>query len=143
MSLPIPRLFAGRGFAVAPADEEALVRNWLRTQLGAEVTVRTELPTNVNDSLPLVCVERIGGADTLPGVDEPHIDIDVFAEGVAAKTLAAQVHDLIRQHLPGASVDGSTVARVRTILGFTRRDWDTTAVRRRSATYAVVIHHTL
>ena len=126
------------------ADVETLVAEWLRTQLDPAVTVRAELPDSVKLATPLVCVERFGGSDRLPGVDRTAIDVDVFADGNgAAKALIAQVRELLRTQLPGHSIPGATVSQVSTILGEHRREWDDSATRRRGASFEIVVHNTL
>jgi hypothetical protein len=120
-------------------DVEALIAEWLRTKLEPDVTVRTELPEVVNNLIPLVCVERFGGADRVPTIDQPMVDIDVFAVGNnAAKQLAEQVRELLRNHLPGYTTTSGTILGVTTILGPTRREWDDTGTRRRGATYEII-----
>ena len=120
-------------------DVETLVTEWLRTKLDQAVTVRTELPEVVNNILPLVCVERFGGADNVPTIDRPMVDVDAFALGnAAAKQLAEQVRELLRNQLPGYTTAAGTVLGVITILGPTRREWDDTGTRRRGATYEII-----
>jgi len=123
-------------------DIEAGIRMWLSSRLPG-VTVRIGLPDDVADALPLVAVERSGGSDSAVGVlDTVVLEVDVFC-GLRSEAvvLADQVRAMLRT-MPGAVVDGGVVARVRTLLAPTPQTWDASSVRRRSATYELIVHVT-
>lgn len=77
---------------VAFPDVEAAVVGHLATALDDAVTVGTDWPENLAESLPVVAVNRGGGAAyTRFVLDEPTLDIDVLAADKAA------AHDLVQQ----------------------------------------------
>lgn len=69
-------------------DAEELVVCWLADLLRAAVVRRT------GDPLPFCQVSRVAGADdSSTGVDDPVVQLDIFADGVAAAaTTAKEVH---------------------------------------------------
>lgn len=84
MSSPLP--------LVAFPDVEAAVIGHLAAELDPAVTVGSEWPEDLAQNLPVVAVNRGGGAAIVRFViDEPTIDIDVLA---ASK---GEAHDLVQQ----------------------------------------------
>lgn len=93
-------------------DIEAVAISYLSGVLDEAVTVDSEWPEHLVESLPVVAVSRGGGATRLATVtDEPTLDIDVLA---ATKAEAHDLAQLVRAHLfaaqgrtlPGAQIYG-------------------------------------
>lgn len=97
---------------VAFPDVEAVAISYLAGVLAENVTVDSEWPEHLSESLPVVAVSRGGGASRLATVtDEPTLDIDVLA---STKAEAHDLAQLVRAHLfaaqgrvlPGARIYG-------------------------------------
>lgn len=118
-----------------PGVERLLVA-WLTGALGVRVV--TTLPADLTQAVPLLQVTRIGGPhdDSVPSLQIPTVDIDAFGtdEG-AVSDLLERVDVSLRYHLPGATVLGGRVGKVRTLSGSAWRAWENTDVRRRGASY--------
>lgn len=123
------------------ADIEALLHDWLTSVLGYE-NVTFELPTNLVFVMPLVVVERFGGADATITLDQPTVDIDVFAASREdARAHAESIRQALRTKLPGRTFRGAVVQRVRTISGPTKAPYDSRGtVRRFTAAYQIQLH---
>ncbi len=130
---------------------EKILVAYLEQELG--VTTAVELPHNVEsdpdlDSLPIIVVDRISGAD-LSGshaLDRPVIDIDCYAQGPSrenAQDLAEQVRNRVMR-LRGRRItipDGAVVfGRVRTVVGPRNLPHNNPAVRRYNASYETLLH---
>src|SRR2546421_8536815 len=100
------------------ADAEDLFQTWLQTVLGYE-NVAQEQPTNLTFLMPLIVVERFGGADTVITLDRPHLDVDVFApDRAGAKAHANTIWQAARTRMPGYVYQRQTVVNgVNTIGG--------------------------
>jgi hypothetical protein len=122
-------------------DVERLLVTYLGGALGVRVV--TDLPSNLQQILPLVQVGRLGGADDVIGLDRASVDVDVYAAGRAASVaLAERCREALRMDLPGQTLGVVTVAAVRTTLGPTWRPYDdTTNVRRFGATYQITTRY--
>lgn len=124
------------------ADAEQFLLGFLEDQR-PDVRGCTELPATLTAALPLWQVDRIGGSDVEPGIDQATLDLEAFAASrPAAKILAEDARELIRFKLPGYSNQFGTALRVETISGPSWRPYDNTNVRRVGATYRITIHAT-
>lgn len=103
MSLPV----------VAFPDVEAAVVAHLAGALDAGVSVGTDWPENLADSLPVVAVNRGGGAThTRFVLDEPTLDIDVLAgDKATAHDLVQRVRGLLFA-AEGAALGSALICRV-------------------------------
>jgi hypothetical protein len=124
-------------------DPELAIVTWLQAQLGPGVRCVTELPAELAAACPLVSVETFGGDDPEPVVDRAVLDVTAYAAGqdVArgqARSLALQVKELLRFHLPGSVVTGGSVSKVEPASGIQWQPYDNTTVRRFHASYRVV-----
>lgn len=130
---------------MAYGDVENLIRDWIDTITGPNVTVIVEpdsgIPDNLTYSMPLVAVARFGGADTVLTIDTAHIDVDVFASDYGyARTLAHDLWTRARRDLPGLHVAPLVVARTRTIASPVSRPWQATGVHRVGLSIEVTVH---
>jgi hypothetical protein len=117
-------------------DVERLLVGWLHAHLG--VRCSTDLPADLAAALPILQVGRIGGPDTVRGVDAPMIDIECYAaDRPTALFWAEGVRNAFRYVLPGTNVNGTYVARVDTVSGPAQRPYDNTNVTRYVATYSL------
>jgi hypothetical protein len=124
------------------ADVEELVKAWLQAKLGYE-NVTHEQPTNLRFVMPLIVVERFGGADRIITLDKPHVDLDVFAPSrAAAKAHANTIWQAMRTRMPGYIYAARTVVQnVETIAGPSHAPWDSNAqVRRFTMAYQIHLH---
>lgn len=122
-------------------DGETLVVFALQQQFPSARVV-TELPARLEDVLPVFQVERIGGADLVPSLDNPLFDIECFAATrIQAKTYADQVRSFMRSGLVGASLMGAVVLNVLTSVGPNWRPYGNTNVFRVGATYQIALHN--
>ena len=120
------------------AGVDPLLIGWASTHFGVRFALNT--PDDLADVVPLVQLQTIGGPsnDDFSGVIAATVSVDCFgADFNAASTLAWRVDDGFRTALPGASINGVTVGRVRTLTIPGRRPWDDVAVRRYGATYQI------
>jgi hypothetical protein len=120
------------------ADVEAVVAPWVEATFG--VFAASEAPADLEDRLPAVRVERIGGADErFRG--HPRVAVDVFAATAdEARTLANAIRDALL-FLRGP-VNGAVVSGVRCDSGPSRQPWANPAIHRRGATYTVSLRTT-
>lgn len=119
----------------------ALLKHWLKTVIGYENVTYTH-PTNLNFLMPLVVVDRFGGADTRLALDVCHLDVDVFApDDDTAEAHSETIRQAMRMRLPGFIYnDRAVVNQVKTISAPTRAQWDSrNQVRRYTAAYQVTI----
>lgn len=102
----------------------------------------TELPATLSG--PTVRVTRISGTDDgqFSVYEDAVVDFDCFAPTrAAARSLAHEVRDFLRNGLPGETVDtGAFVLAVRSVNGPAWLPYDNTAVRRFIYTAQVRIH---
>ncbi len=104
-------------------------------------------------SVPFAVVNRYGGNDPLPGVDDAAFDVDMYCFGPdpfqaadAALDRAEDIRYLIRMRLLGRQlgVGGPAVARVHTISAPTLRPYDSRGdVRKAQASYSIRFHSPL
>ncbi|MER5501378.1 hypothetical protein ABT096_29815 [Streptomyces sp. NPDC002561] len=115
------------------ADVEAVIAPWLEARLG--VFAAAETPADLEDALPMIRVERIGGSDDRFSL-HPRIAVDVFAATAdGARTLSEQIREAL-VFLNGP-VGVAVVRSVRCDVGPTRQPWGNEAIHRRGATYTV------
>lgn len=120
-------------------DVERALCGWLSGTLAARCV--TELPADLAEVLPLIQVGRIGGVDPYPGIDDATVDVTAFAGTYAdASTLAYRAWTALRLQLPGTSVPGGTVLRVRTLSAPAFHPYDNPAVRRFGSSFVVTTH---
>ncbi|MDX2575894.1 hypothetical protein PV332_10420 [Streptomyces scabiei] len=114
-------------------DVEAVLAPWAEATFG--VFSAAETPADLEDRLPVIRVERIGGADDRFSL-HPRVAVDVFAASPdEARTLSNSVRDALL-FLRG-TVNGAVVRDVRCDSGPSRQPWANEAVHRRGATYTV------
>lgn len=120
-------------------DVERLLVQWLGSQLNCRVV--TDLPANLEQQVPLLQIQRIGGADTRPGLDFAGLDVDAFGpDRGSAVALAEKARHVLRFRLPGTQIDSAVFTRVDTTEAPSFRPYDNTALRRFGATYRLVVH---
>lgn len=115
------------------ADIEAVLNPWAEALTG--VFCAAETPDRMEDHLPVVRVQRLGGHDDRFS-GHPRVAIDVFA-GTAdeARALAEQLTDALI-FLRGP-VSGAVIRDTRCDAGFSRQPWANESIHRRGATFTV------
>ncbi|WP_228973398.1 hypothetical protein [Streptomyces sp. DH12] len=112
---------------------EAVIAPWIESTFGAFTA--SVVPADLEDRLPVVRVERMGGADDRFAA-HPRVAVDVFAATAdEARTLANNICDAL-VFLRGP-VGGAVVRGVRCDAGPSRQPWSNPGVHRRGATYTV------
>lgn len=124
------------------ADVEKLLIAWLPAVFpDAYPCAETPADPEFTQSLPIIEVTRIGGDDTVHGVDRATVDVECYGvDRNAASVLAANVRTALRKQLPGFTGAEGTVARVETISAPAWRPYDNTDVRRFGGTYRITVH---
>ena len=120
----------------------------LRTALAQQFSsarVCTDLPADLEQTLPTIQLTRFGGSDEVITMDMGITDIDVWAATrTDADVLAAQVRTWMRLHLPGRTYTGptgaGTFARVRTQTGAQPRPSGNPDVKRVGMVMEVWVH---
>lgn len=107
----------------------------------------------VTGSVPCAVVNRYGGNDPLPGIDDATFDVDMYCFGPdpmeaadAALDRSEDIRYLFRARLTGVQlgVGGPVVSRVRTISAPTIRPYDSRGqIRKAQAAYAIRFHSAL
>jgi len=128
--------WAGHGF------EQPAAQRWL-----------TEVPLDLQTatSMPCVVIERYGGADQYVGLDEPRLDIHLYAIAAdpmqarsAALARSEDIRRVLRTRLVGrrlGPVGAPFVSRLATVSGPTIRPYDSLhRIRRAHASYALTLH---
>jgi hypothetical protein len=115
------------------ADVEAVLAPWIEATFGAFSASKT--PADLEQRLPMVRVERIGGHDArFRG--HPRVAVDVFAATEdEARTLANDIRDALL-FLRGP-VNGAVISDITCPSGPSRQPWANADVHRRGATYSV------
>jgi len=122
------------------ADAEKLLVAFLRAETGLRVV--TELPSNLEEVLPVIQVSRYGGNDSRYVLDRASVDVDCFAATRAeASALAAQARELFIFRLPSYNAGAVSVSRVRTINAPGWAPYDNDTLRRFHASYMVTLHN--
>ncbi|MER5312675.1 hypothetical protein ABT034_33435 [Streptomyces sp. NPDC002773] len=122
-------------------DIELELIGWLQARLGSEVVVRDETDNNLQNELPTVQVEGVGGDDDGIRLDRFLVDLNVFAATRAdALTLAGQIKALLLHQLRGSATVTAVFGRVRTVSLPAARPYENTALRRVGATYEIFCH---
>ncbi|MFF1684510.1 MULTISPECIES: hypothetical protein [unclassified Streptomyces] len=115
------------------ADIEAVLAPWAEAEFG--VFSAAETPADLEKRLPVIRIERIGGADERFNA-RPRVAVDVFAATAdEARTLAGRVRDELL-FLRGP-VNGAVIRDIRCDSGPTRQPWANELVHRRGASYTV------
>ncbi|KUF18869.1 hypothetical protein AT728_07495 [Streptomyces silvensis] len=115
------------------ADVEVVLAPWAEATFG--VWSAAETPPDLEKRLPVIRVERIGGADERFSL-HPRVAVDVFAATAdQARTLANSVRDALL--LLRGPVNGAVIRDIRCDSGPSRQPWANEAVHRRGATYTV------
>ncbi|MEU1200114.1 hypothetical protein ABZ446_28365 [Streptomyces sp. NPDC005813] len=114
-------------------DIEAVLNPWAEETF--DVFAGAETPADLETRLPVVRIERGGGADDR-FTEHPRVFVDVFAATAdEARTLANNVRDaLIALRGP---IHGAVIRDVRCDSGPSRQPWANEAVHRRGAAYTV------
>jgi hypothetical protein len=114
-------------------DIEAVLNPWAEALTGA--LAGAETPDDLEQHLPAIRIERIGGADNRFSLS-PRVAVDVFAATAdEARTLSNQIRDALL-FLRGPVTD-AVIRDVRCDSGPTRLPWANDAICRRGATYTV------
>lgn len=125
-------------------DVEEFLIDWLTAAPRSWANVTDELPTNLTGTLkdgPCIVVTRFGGAEKLPGLDVPHVAVDVYAIGrTPAKRAAESIRRSITIDLPGVPRSGLIVSRVATFAAPTVRPFDSASIRLAGASYQLTLH---
>ncbi|MGW1828823.1 hypothetical protein ACWCO0_09725 [Streptomyces tubercidicus] len=115
------------------ADIEAVLNPWAEALTGAFSA--SETPDRMEDHLPVVRVQRLGGYDERFS-GHPRVAIDVFASTAdEARALAEQLTEAIL-FLRGP-VSGAVIRGTRCDSGFSRQPWANEAIHRRGATFTI------
>lgn len=136
MTAPIPTPAANRYGSIY-----VLLRGWLVDVLGYPNVTR-RVPTNLVFSMPLVVVDRIGGADTVPTIDFATVDIDTYAAGLdEAEAHALHIWTQLRTRLVNYNNGSVRVTYVETVTAPVELPWDSrTQVVRYGGTYRIKTH---
>lgn len=103
--------------------------------------VLREVPPNLTHAVPLVTVTRFGGADRNVVIDQPVVQLDVFAATAdRAEELAEELRTAMLIKLPRHEFSGAVVCGVATFAGPQLMPWASTNVWRVSARYQVTVH---
>jgi hypothetical protein len=114
-------------------DIESVLAPWAESVTGAFSAAET--PEDLEEVLPVIRIERGGGADERFS-GHPTVFVDVFAATAdESRTLANSVRDALLA-LRGP-VNGAVIRDVRCDSGPSRQPWANPAVHRRGATYTV------
>jgi hypothetical protein len=117
----------------------AMLGNFLPTA-GFEKVLR-EVPPNLPHAIPLVTVARFGGVDTAVTIDQPRVQIDVYASTAdRAEELAGQLRTAMRIRLPKYTFGGAVVGRVGTLMAPQLMPYSASGVFKATARYEIVIH---
>lgn len=117
----------------------ALLADFLPTVGFAKVF--REVPPNLTHAVPLVTVARFGGADKNVVIDQPVVQLDVFASTAdSAEDLAEDLRTALRTRLPKYTFGGAVVGRVATFSGPQLLPWSSSNVWRVSARYELTVH---
>ncbi|HET6634702.1 MAG TPA: hypothetical protein VFH77_06705 [Streptomyces sp.] len=127
--------------AVGSIDTELFLITWLQQQLGDGAVVRDELDNNLENELPTVQVQAVGGTDDGIRLDRALVDVDVYHGSRAdAIALAATIRGLLLTDLPGSTHTQAVAGRVATVSSPAVRPYENTSLRRVGATYELNIH---
>lgn len=134
------------------ADAENLVIDWLTDAMAEHdppLHFGNEMPApdELAERLPFVLVSALPGAEVNPAQDRVPLDVEVIvgpdADGNPDTELAVDVANLLRAallfHLPGHHTSDATVSSVATNGGPHNIPDDNPEIRKRGATYTLVI----
>lgn len=115
------------------ADIETVLAPWIEATF--DVFGCAETPADLEQRLPVVRVQRLGGPDER-FAQYPRVAVDVFtATADQGRTLAGQIADALL-FLRGP-VGGAVIRGVRCDSGPARMPWANESIHRRGATYTV------
>lgn len=124
---------------VGSVDVEAELVAWLAGVL--DVRVLTDLPANLDDVLPVVQIERVGGDDDSIRLDRAFVDVNAYATTrEAASALLSRARSTLLTRLAGTVTDEAVFTAARTITAPTRRPYENPSLRRFGATFEVFCH---
>lgn len=104
-------------------------------------SVHREVPANLVHAVPLVTVVRYGGTDKKIVIDQPAVQIDVFASTAdKAEDLGEDLRTALGMKLPRYQFGGAVVTGVGTISGPQILPWSATSIWRVSARYQISVH---
>lgn len=115
----------------------------LVTRLSSVLGVRvlTDLPASLDQILPVVQVQRIGGSDDGFRLDRALIDVDVYAATRGgASLLARQAHSALVVGMRGLATSAAVFGRVSTVSAASWRPYENPNLRRFGATYELFVH---
>lgn len=114
-------------------DIEAVLNPWAESAVS--VRAGAETPADLEKRLPMIRVQRVGGADERFSA-HPRVSVDVFAATAdEARTLANELRD--RLLFLRGPVNGAVIRDVRCDSGPSRQPWANELVHRRGAAYTV------
>lgn len=120
-------------------DIEQLLVAYLKDVLDERVL--TDLPSDLDQILPVVRLTRVSGDDNGFKLDRPIVDIDAYAaDRAGAFGLARRVQALLLWELPTVSCPGGVVTAVDTIVGPRWLPDTNVGLRRVQATYQFFAH---
>lgn len=125
------------------ADVAKVLQAWAKESLAC-ANVCTELPPNlygvVKDG-PVHVVERLGGADEVPGLDVARVVWDTYGVGRDGTQQAAErIRRAVRMSLPGRTFSGCTFSETKTISAPRKFDYRDRQIYFFSATYQLKVH---
>jgi hypothetical protein len=124
-------------------DIEVLLVAYLKAKTGKRVVTDLPAANDLASALPVIRVTRVSGEDQNYRLDQPIVDIDVFAATRGeASTLSRQAQAWLRQHLPYEDSIQSTgvVTAVDTVVGPRWLPDSNANLRRFGASYEVTLH---
>lgn len=124
---------------------EILLRAVLEPRTSVHVATETPPEFEQADSalhhLPLIVIDKIGGADYNPLIDRPLVDIECYAaDQVQAQNLAESVRYVLRVELPNRALSGVVFGPTRTAVGPRLVSHPNRNVRRYTASYELSLH---
>lgn len=130
------------GYVTAYALLKAFLTDIAATDQAAWLgNVHRRPPGNLASSVPLLVVARFGGADTALTIDQPTVQVDVFASTEdTAEQLGETVRAALRTRLPRYVHGGAVVGRVGTLSAPQLIPWSAASVYRTSARYQLTVH---
>ncbi len=121
-------------------DVEILLTSWLEANV-EDVRASTWTPADLDERLPWVLVRRTGGGYDGFRLDQPSVDIAVFAPDVdTASALALQIQQLFHESLARRQHGDAVVAHVRTTSGPHWVPYDNADIQRVEASYVLTVH---
>ncbi len=121
-------------------DVEVLLTSWLEANI-EDIRASTWTPADLDSRLPWVLVRRTGGPYDGFRLDQPSVDVAVFAPDVdTASALALQIQRLFHESLARHQHGDAVVSHVRTTSGPHWIPYDNPAIQRYEASYTLAVH---